>query len=130
MIDITGINLEQLIQDAFELSDHHEVFVRMGNTHEGRLPDEFVTQLADQNNSFMHVEVEGVPVKMDHRNKTCALELHLVQGRMVNLKVHRVIDQNSEHDRAKDRLYLDDEWSGHSHDALVELLRRQGRVTP
>ena len=30
MIDVTGIDLHKFVQDAYDLSDHHEAFVMAG----------------------------------------------------------------------------------------------------
>lgn len=111
MIDVTGIKLEQLIHDAFELSDHHELFVKNGCTHQGKLPDDYVKQLAEQ-----HLEHPDI-----------ALDLQLVQGKNVHLKVHRVVDPNDPDNRLKDRLHIEG-W--HSKEKLTELLRRHGRIAP
>ena len=127
MIDVTGIDLHKFVQDAYDLSDHHEAFVKAGLLHQGALPADFVNQLIGMHNGF-HVDESGA--KRDHRHQTVALDLQIVQGKKVFIKIHRVIDPNHPDDRSKDRLLLDKDWQHHEKHAVAELLRRHGRMAP
>lgn len=100
MIDVTGVNLVKLCQEAYALSRPQG----LGYMHfqEGALPEDEARLIVGQFASDRHI----------------ALSLDYVKGRACKLTVRRDADS--------DKLYIGGQWFDHSDGALRELLSRVG----
>ena len=99
MIDVTEVNLVELVKAAYDLSRPQGLGIL--HFEEGFLTDEQAQELIDQTQSSSH-----------------AFALDYVKGRSVKLRARR--------DPENGKIFINKSWYDHSPDQMQELLKRAG----